>query len=169
MRYFNTHGPVEIDKHYVVSRQELVDELKGQIDQGKYFTIYAPRQMGKTTLLRRLDEILEAEPAYLPIPISFEIYEHWSESEYLDHFGKLICRHLRVAFKQIQHLQDEQIQKLLNESPPITYGKFSEFFSELYQIAPEYQIILIIDEFDATPQDSLSPLLQMWRSMYLEE
>jgi len=168
MRYFNTHGPVEIEKHYVVSRQGLADELKSQIDQGKYFTIFAPRQMGKTTLLRRLDEILEAEPAYLPIPISFELYEHWSESEFLNDFVKLISHHLRVAFQQIQHPQSDQIQGLLAESPSITYAKLRDLFSDLYQIAPEYQIILIIDEFDATPQEALSPLLQTWRSMYLE-
>jgi len=168
MRYFNTHGPVEIDKHYVVSRQELVEKLKTQIDQGKYLNIHAPRQMGKTTLLRRLDEVLEADPAYLSIPLNFELYEHWSESEFLSDFGKLISRHLRASFKQIQHPQSEQIQKLLDETTPVDYAELSDLFSELYEIAPEHQVVLIIDEFDATPQEALSPLLQTWRSMYLE-
>ena len=94
MRYFNTHGPVEADQHYVVSRQDLIDKLSVQIDQGKYFTIFAPRQMGKTTLLRKLDEMLAANPDYLPIPLSFERYETWAEAQFLNHFGKLISYYL---------------------------------------------------------------------------
>ena len=35
-------------------------------------------------------------------------------------------------------------------------------------MAPALKVVLIIDEFDATPQDVLSPLLQTWRTMYLE-
>jgi hypothetical protein len=39
MRYFNTHGPVNAQEHYVVARRALVERLVGQIEQGKYFTI----------------------------------------------------------------------------------------------------------------------------------
>lgn len=95
MRYFNTHGPVNAQEHYVVPRRALVEQLTVQIAQGKFFTIYAPRQMGKTTLLNQLEAELCPRPTYLPI-------------------------------------------------------------------------VLNIDEFDATPQAVLSPLLQTWRTMYLD-
>jgi len=168
MRYFNTHGPVEIEQHYVVSRQWLADELITQIDQGKYFTIFAPRQMGKTTLLRKLDEILAESPDYLPLPISFERYERWSESKFLNHFAKLINYHLSKAFQAVNHPHLDQIQKLLDESPAIDYPEFSDLFAELYLLAPEYKVVLIVDEFDATPQEAISSLLQTWRTMYLD-
>ncbi len=58
MRYFNTHGPVNETEHYVVARHALVTDLAAQISQGKYFTIFAPRQKGKTTLLQRLRDVL---------------------------------------------------------------------------------------------------------------
>ena len=58
MRYFNTHGPVNAEEHYVVSRQALLSDLLTQIESGKYLTIYAPRQMGKTTLLTQMVESL---------------------------------------------------------------------------------------------------------------
>jgi len=54
MRYFNTLGPVNQTEHYVVSRRELITDLVMQIERGTYFTLYAPRQMGKTTLMRDL-------------------------------------------------------------------------------------------------------------------
>ena len=83
MRYFNTHGPVNIQEHYVVSRRVLVEQLTAQIEQGKFFTIYAPRQMGKTTLLNNLETELRTRPAYLPIVLSFELYESWSVAQIL--------------------------------------------------------------------------------------
>lgn len=168
MRYFNTHGPVDVDQHYVVSRQELVEKLSTQIDQGKYFTIFAPRQMGKTTLLRKLNELLAKNPAYLPIPLSFERYETWAEEKFLDHFGRLVAYYLNEGFQAIQHPHLEQIQKLLAELPIVDYLTFSDLFGNLYQLAPACKVVLIIDEFDATPQEAISPLLQTWRSMYLE-
>ncbi len=54
MRYFNTHGPVNIDEHFVVARRALLRELLEQVEAGKYFTIYAPRQVDKTTLLEQM-------------------------------------------------------------------------------------------------------------------
>ena len=90
MRYFNTHGPVEIEEHYVVSRQWLVDQLSGQIDQGKYFTIFAPRQMGKTTLLEKLDDMLTKHHDYVPITLSFEEFERESANNFMEEFAELV-------------------------------------------------------------------------------
>ena len=89
MRYFNTHGPVNTQEHYVVPRRALVEQLTDQIEQGKFFTIYAPRQMGKTTLLNQLEAELQARPSdpaavYLPIVLSFELYESWSATQFWD-------------------------------------------------------------------------------------
>ncbi|MCB0064175.1 MAG: AAA-like domain-containing protein, partial [Caldilineaceae bacterium] len=169
MRYFNTHGPVDEEHHYVVSRQALVEQLGAQIDQGKYFTIFAPRQMGKTTLLRKLDELLAENPVYLPVSLSFERYENWTEDNFLKHFGRTVGYQLNQAFQSLNHPQLTQIQELLAESPIVDYYTFGDLFAELHQLAPDYEIVLIIDEFDATPQAALSPLLQTWRAMYLEK
>ena len=65
-------------------------------------------------------------------------------------------------------MSNHQIKTLLKEHPPRTYQTFERFFRMLYRIAPDLKIILIIDEFDATPQEAISPLLQTWRTMYLE-
>ena len=91
MRYFNTHGPVNAEEHYVVSRQALLSDLLTQIESGKYFTIYAPRQMGKTTLLEQMVESLRTWEGYLPIPLSFELYENWSESRFLARLAGRAC------------------------------------------------------------------------------
>ena len=110
MRYFNTHGPVNAEQHYVVSRQLLVNELVAQIDQGKYFTIFAPRQMGKTTLLRNLEELLTQNPACLPIPLSFERFESWSATDFMDDVGELIDYHINQVLQSNEHPQSQEIK-----------------------------------------------------------
>ena len=90
MRYFNTHGPVNANDHFVVPRTALVDHLMAQIDIGKYFTIYAPRQMGKTTLLYSLIDRLAAQPDCVPVFLSFQAFENWPTPDFLAQFGRLL-------------------------------------------------------------------------------
>lgn len=61
MRRFHSYGPVDCRYHFCVDRQTLVerciDQLVGIPDQGgHYFTIWAPRQTGKTWLMRQMRE-----------------------------------------------------------------------------------------------------------------
>ena len=168
MRYFNTHGPVNAQEHYIVPRRALVEQLTTQIEQGKFFTIYAPRQMGKTTLLNQLEVELRPRPSYLPIVLSFELYESWSASQFWEDVFALIKEDLLAWIEAGDHAAQVEIRTLLDAvtSPDIQF--FRHFFSNLHKLVPTLKIVLIIDEFDATPQVVLSPLLQTWRTMYLE-
>lgn len=168
MRYFNTHGPVNAQEHYVVSRQALVDQLVGQIKQGKFFTIYAPRQMGKTTLLRVLDQQLDALPEFLSITVSFEAYESWSIEDFWGDFSERITYQIVTAFETKFPEQLDAVEKLLATQVATDERTFQRFFRQLYRLRPSLKLVLIIDEFDATPQELLSPLLQTWRTMYLD-
>jgi len=107
-------------------------------------------------------------PLALSIPLSFEQYESWPAADFLHEVGDFIEYHLTKTLKQKGHQNYPQIEALLQESPPSTYQSFGRFFRRLHQIDPALKIVLIIDEFDATPQDAISLLLQTWRSMYLE-
>ncbi len=59
MRTFHSYGPVDCRHHFCVSRTELVqrcvEQLVGIPDEGgHYFTIWSPRQCGKTWLMRQV-------------------------------------------------------------------------------------------------------------------
>jgi len=59
MRHFHSYGPVDCKAHFCVKREELiaqgVEQLIGQPETGgHYFTIWAPRQTGKTWLMRQI-------------------------------------------------------------------------------------------------------------------
>ncbi len=161
MRYFNTYGPVNSQAHFVVPRDALVTDMVAQIEQGGYFTVYAPRQMGKTTLLRRLTSIVEDTPGYLPISLSFEAFEGWPVPEFLRGFTLDLQRDLesRGAIPP-------------NAAPFAQPGNFfalRELFLDLHHRTAPQRIVLIIDEFDSTPPDAIVQLLQLWRQIYLSD
>ena len=61
MRYFNSSGPNIIDQHYTLMRPELVLKGLDNVHKERYFTIWAPRQTGKSTYFRLLATELEKE------------------------------------------------------------------------------------------------------------
>lgn len=59
MRRFHSYGPVNCKRHFCVPRQAIIEhciaELIGEPDEGgHYFTIWTPRQTGKTWLMRQI-------------------------------------------------------------------------------------------------------------------
>lgn len=66
MRYFSTSGPCNPDEHYTVMRETLVAKGQTLVERGCYFTIFAPRQAGKTTYFQLLFRQLKQE-AYMPV------------------------------------------------------------------------------------------------------
>ena len=78
MRRFHSHGPVDKDIHFSVPRTDIVkqylDQLIGHPEKGgHYFTVWAPRQTGKTWLTRQVvQEIEERYPDQYKI-LSFSL------------------------------------------------------------------------------------------------
>ncbi len=52
LRSFETRGPVDPIRNYVVPRTEEMADLAQRIKEGRYIVIFAPRQTGKTTFFR---------------------------------------------------------------------------------------------------------------------
>ena len=65
MRHFYSYGPVDCEQHFCVQRNRLIEQclnyLIGVPDKGgHYFTIWAPRQTGKTWLMEEVKKEIEA-------------------------------------------------------------------------------------------------------------
>ena len=58
MRYFNTSGPNITAQHYTLMRPQLVAKGLDKVHKDRYFTIWAPRQTGKSTYFRLLADQL---------------------------------------------------------------------------------------------------------------
>ena len=71
-RHFNTAGPCEPDRHYLVPPLPRFPEARDLIDQQAYFVLHAPRQTGKTTTLRALAKALTEEGRYAALYFTCE-------------------------------------------------------------------------------------------------
>jgi len=72
-RFFNTAGPNEPARHYTLPVLARLPNVRRFIDQGLYFILHAPRQVGKTTTLLSLGRELTAEGKYVAVLVSMEL------------------------------------------------------------------------------------------------
>ena len=74
MRFFNTAGPVNCNKHYCLSPLSRFDlaEVLSLIRQEKYFVLHAPRQSGKTSCLFALNDHLDQGGEFHALYINVE-------------------------------------------------------------------------------------------------
>jgi len=54
MKEFNTSGPNIPKEHYTIIRTDLIEKGIKLVNKSRYFTIWAPRQTGKSTFFRQL-------------------------------------------------------------------------------------------------------------------
>ncbi|MBP7998339.1 MAG: AAA-like domain-containing protein [Chloroflexi bacterium] len=166
-RYFNTHGPVNPTEHYTVPRNELVTTFVTEIEQGHYFTLYAPRQMGKTTLLRQIAAGLQSREGFLVVTLSFEAFERASLTEFLAGYWFELGEDVLAVVREKQLPQVAEVEALF-ATPPTHFVALLRGYKTLAQLLASWRIVLIVDEFDATPLEAISPLLQLWRQIYLD-
>ena len=74
MRFFNTTGPIEPDRHYCVPPLERVKlrEIQTLVQRRRYFVLQAPRQTGKTSTLLALKEWLNGQGGCECVYANFE-------------------------------------------------------------------------------------------------
>ncbi len=153
MRYFNITGPCRPDEHYTVRREALLAVGREMVEQGRYFTIFAPRQTGKTTFFQLLMEELRQEPAgIVPIWISLEGMHTLEKGRFYEAFTsdlvytlKGIGIHTNAAF--------------------IDSALLRSFFMEIRQQS-DVRLALIIDEFEGIPPQLVSEVVHTFRKLY---
>ena len=151
MRYFNTSGPCDPEKHYTVMREALVATGKRMVEQGRYFTIFAPRQAGKTTYFQLLFQKLKTEGTYTPIWISFENLATATREEFYQD----------VTDQLQQGLSEYGISR---DFPITSQISLAKFFKEIQTDIPS--VILVIDEFEGIPECVFSEVMHTFRKMY---
>src|SRR5262245_6225594 len=72
MRFFNTAGPCDPAKHYMLPPERRLPGVRDLIDQEQYFVLHAPRQTGKTTCVRALARSLTAAGRYAALVATCE-------------------------------------------------------------------------------------------------
>ncbi len=149
-RYFNTSGPCDPALHYTVLREPLIEKGRRKVEQGRFFTIFAPRQSGKTTYFQQLIKRLEGE-SLTPVWVSFEnLKSATSQMFYLD-----FSRQLKRRIQALGTCLDLPITN------PVELGMF---FEDIRSVIPP--LVLIIDEFEGVPGAVTSDLMHTFRKLY---
>ncbi len=159
MRKFFSYGPVNCKIHFCVPRTEFIEnaiiQLVGENEEnfGHYFTVWAPRQTGKTWLMRRVKEEIE--------------------KRYGD---KFVCGFMSVQGVVIK--EEDKEDKFLKEVSLLfteTFGKKIKEINEWKEFKQLFlrgnglfdkPVILFIDEFDSLPSKVIDNLVRLFRDMY---
>jgi len=160
MRKFHSYGPVDREEHFCVGREELVHRCREQLvgnpeKSGHYFTIWAPRQTGKTWLMRQVEMELE-----IRCKERFSIHSL--------SFGNLRgMRHEPPGAVDIPAPFSDVLEAGLPGNPLVkTWKYFSYLFSRDKGLWRK-PLILMIDEVDMAPPDLLDLIVGRFREMYL--
>lgn len=143
MRVFNTSGPNIPAKHYTLLRETLVAQGIQMVQEERYFTIWAPRQTGKSTYFLLLKAALEKQ-GYAVVKINVEDLINAS-------LETLVAR-LEQEFRAIG----------ITLSPIESLGDLTNFISNLSL----EKLVLIVDEIEGLNPALLGQFLHSIRSLY---
>ena len=159
MRHFHSYGPVDEEQHFCVGRSAIIDRCVQQVlgapgKGGHYFTIWAPRQTGKTWLMQEARrEIQKRHPdEFIVAKMSMQgvIME---DDDPVDAFLLKVPRLIHLAFGT-------------ELPPPPDWESFMKLFQHEGGVS-DRPIILFIDEFDSLPRHAIDRLVTLFRDMYL--
>ena len=167
-RTFETRGPVSSDLNYVVPRTAEIADLVERLKKGRYISIFAPRQTGKTTFFRwALDALTAEDSTYFPIQLDFETYRNVSVESFYFNLRRDIRDEVVREPRRFGVNLTSNFQQFLENYPLRDHNSFQSFLRELVSHLGNRRIAIIIDEFDGIPRAALSDFLYTLRRIYL--
>ncbi len=141
-RYFNTSGPNIPSQHYTLPRTELIKAGIKKVENERYFTIWAPRQTGKSTYFRLLAEALKAMD-YIVVHVNVEGKIDSTEAFLCDYLCEDVLTQINV------NLQSDNI---------------SDFFRKITHL--DKKAVFIIDEIEQVNPEIFNKFLHTIRAYY---
>jgi len=159
MRRFHSYGPVNARSHFFAPRTVLVDQCLNSLigsdnEDGHYFTLWSPRQTGKTWLMHEVQGRIQ-----LMYPEQFIVG--------------------MMSMQGLSFITDEPVIEFLKKvpklfldtfsmdiKPPETYEEWTYLFHRTKGVFQK-PLILFIDEFDSLPAVVIDQLVSLFRDMYL--
>ncbi|MCP4153537.1 MAG: hypothetical protein GY757_37765 [bacterium] len=171
-RIFEGSGTVNPAKAYYVSLDNVTNtmkqDIKTMVDESRYFSIFAPRQSGKTTYLKRFCDELHKTKTYIVILLNFQKHKNLDGKTFYSRIQKKLYKQLldRLAVVGCEKL--DEIKSFLDKHEITGHISFGDVFEELNEIIEFKKIIVFFDEFDGIPRAELEDFLNTLRDLYLE-
>jgi AAA-like domain len=143
MRSFNTSGPNFPAEHYTLERKALVAKGMDFVRKNRYFTIWAPRQTGKSTYFRLLIKDLKQE-GYAVVHFNLENYKDATNKDILELISEefntvlgssLDPQSLNALERQIRKIRSPKTVLIVDEVEglnPEIFGQFLHTIRNLY-------------------------------------
>ncbi len=153
MRRFHSYGSIDTEEHYYAPRTELIERAYTQLvgynpaKGGHYFTVWAPRQTGKTWIMQQILFRLRKDPRFHVLKLNLETLKN----------KKKLSDIIRIITKQIGEKLGKIFKGIDDEN------KFQEIFKRGSLDKP---LILIMDEFDALPEAGINAVVSAFRNIY---
>jgi len=157
MKTFCTEGPVDPVRNYFVSRKSLLKQGLAKVDDWRYFTLFAPRQSGKSTYFQFLVEYIRQEGRpYLPLWLSFEAYSDFDMADFISRLSHDLMLELETVEPE-RTVSSPFLKKLID---------LSDWFRTLTAETGK-EIVLIIDEMEGLSDlKTLNKFLHLIRFIY---
>ncbi len=165
MRFFNTAGPVQCEKHYCLTPLERfnLSDIMMLIAQEKYFVLHAPRQTGKTSALLALMTHLNATGNYQALYINVEVGQ--AARENIDSAMRAILSELASrAQVMVADPVPTQLKAIALEREGANTAL--NYLLTEWATASDKPLVLLIDEIDSLIGDSLISVLRQLRAGY---
>jgi hypothetical protein len=171
-RNFEDSGIVYPEESYYVPFQSVTNvkkqDIKTIIDKGRYFSIFAPRQSGKTTFLEQMCHQLHQDKTYISILLSFQNLKDVDKNPFYKNIEKQLYKKLKKRLQVVKCDKYDIVEIFLENHHLTDHLSFMEFFWEINKIIEYKKIVIFIDEFDGIPLGELESFLTTLRTLYLE-
>ena len=154
-------------RHYCVPPLSRIDleEVLELVEDMRYFVLHAPRQTGKTSLLRALSDHLNSSGEYRCVYANLEIGQTARQD---------VAQAMRVVLGQIGERAETMLQDgFVSQGMIAILGKYGGHAAlnialSRWARASEKPVVLLLDEVDALQGDSLISVLRQLRAGYDE-
>ena len=155
VRFFNTTGPCNPDKHYMLPPADRLQgaQLHRYVTDELYWSLHAPRQTGKTTFLQCWAKELHASGETTVCYVSVERCQPFNDVE-------RAMPELCVAIQEWANIFEVPIPKPSTEQPGSVLSSILINWSEL--VAPK-PLVVLFDEVDVLEGDAMISFLRQLR------
>ncbi len=169
-RIFENSANVDPQTSYYVPLENVMNysrqDMKTMVDLGRYFSIFAPRQSGKTTFFKMFCEDLEEEDTYIAILLSFQELSKLASERFYSYIQKRLYAQLIDRLNTIKCTHRDKLINFLKNHELKDNVSFGELFQKLKDIIKSKKIVIFIDEFDGIPDTELESFLNTLRELY---
>ncbi len=169
-RIFESSGIVNPEGAYYVRLDNVTNtfkqDIKTMVDRGRYFSMFAPRQSGKTTFLDGIRKELHNDQAYVVIILNFERYKDLDKKQFYELIEEELYSQLASRLRDVICEKIEKVEQFLNIYHLTDHISFSHLFDELNRLIKFKKIMIFIDEFDDIPLSELENFLSTLRGLY---